>query len=85
MSKFTIVWNEGKNEGVIFRTKESQNKWDCGSAGDALHAAGAEDSNPVSSLADHFKESYASDGEICTIQNVDIDESLSVNPDKFDG
>lgn len=83
MSDYVIVWNKGKNEGVIFREKpEGESRWDKGSKSDALHAAGGRKSNPCSALADYFRESYG-DHEQCTIQKVQIDENEAISRKSF--
>ena len=71
MSKYTIVWNRSQTEGVIF--KESA---DCVS--DVLHAAGSSKSNPVSTLADDFRENY-DDHYGKKIQEVEIDETKALS------
>ena len=77
MSDYVIVWNESKNEGVVFRKKPDGGQWGRGSKADAMHASGGKRCNPCSSLADHFRESYEYDK--CTIQDVQIDETKSVS------
>lgn len=77
MSDYVIVWNESKNEGVVFKKKPDGGQWDRGSKADAMHAAGGKFCNPRSSLADHFRESYGH--AKCTIQEVQIDETKSVS------
>lgn len=66
MSKFIVVWNEGKNEGVIF-TQDSRQ--------DAQHARGNRITNPCSSLADSFNDLYGD--ETRTSQLVEINETLA--------
>lgn len=83
MSEYVIVWNEGKNEGVIFRKRpEGETCWERGSKSDALHASGGRRCNPCSSLADNFREIYGEE-QPCTIQTVDIDETQSVSRRSF--
>lgn len=83
MSEYVIVWNESKNEGVIFRKRpEGQTRWDRGSKSDALHASGGRKCNPCSSLADYFRESYG-EAQPCTVQTVEIDEAQSISRRSF--
>ncbi|MCG5374447.1 hypothetical protein L7815_010925 [Serratia marcescens] len=75
MAKVTLVWNKEKNECVGFLEREENfSHADCGSLGDAYHAAGGEPSNPVSSLADFFRETYGANGG-CSLQYIEIDNS----------
>lgn len=77
MSKYTIVWNAYKTEGIIF--KENQDL-----TSDVLHAAGACKSNPVSSLADAFRDVYDNHrGK--SIQNIDVDETKAVSVRNYRG
>lgn len=70
MSKYTIVWNSTKAEGVIF--KESPDV-----VNDVLHAAGGQKSNPVSTLADSFRDVYDNHRRK-SIQEITIDESKAI-------
>lgn len=77
MSDYVIVWNESKNEGVIFKKKAEGGQWDRGSTSDAQHAAGGKAVNPCSSLADSFRDHYSD--QKTTIQDVWIDETKSIS------
>lgn len=77
MSKYTVVWNENKTEGVLFRNETGDTAWP-----DSYHAAGLHTANPVSSLADAFAELYAED-EDTHIQEVQIDTELAVSSAEF--
>lgn len=77
MSKYTVVWNENKTEGVLFRNETGDTAWF-----DSHHAAGVHTANPVSSLADAFAELYAEDGDT-HIQEVQIDTELAVSSAEF--
>lgn len=70
MSKYTIVWNASKTEGVIF--KESPDM-----VSDVLHAAGSCKANPVSTLADSFRDIYDNHRRK-SIQEITIDESKAI-------
>lgn len=77
MSKYTIVWNSGQTEGVIF--KESSDL-----VNDVLHAAGSCKSNPVSTLADSFRDVYDNHrGK--RIQEIEIDEKQAVSVRDYRG
>jgi len=90
MVALVLVWNEAKNECVGFLQRdENYSQADCGSIGDAYHAAGGEQSSPVSSLADSFRETYGMNGG-CSIQHIEVDAALSevvevVDYDNFNG
>lgn len=71
MGKYTIVWNAGKTEGVIFKENPDV-------VSDVLHAAGGHKSNPVSTLADSFRDVY-DDHRRKSIQEVVIDETQSLS------
>lgn len=77
MSKYTIVWNENKTEGVLFRNESGDTAWL-----DSQHAAGRHSANPVSSLADAFAELYAEEADT-HIQDVQIDAELAVSSAEF--
>jgi hypothetical protein len=68
MSKYVIVWNENKNEGVIFKD-------DYEGVRDAFHAGGGSIVPFCSSLGDAFRDIYGND-QTSYIQRVDIDSSL---------
>lgn len=78
MSKYIIVWNENKTEGVLFLSNK-ENEDDA--LDDAFHAGGGMPSNPCSSLADNFREHYGEEQD-CHYQYVDIDETKSIFIDK---
>ncbi|EJS0970500.1 hypothetical protein NW995_002496 [Salmonella enterica] len=77
MSKYTIVWNSRKTEGVIFKENPDI-------VNDVLHAAGGPKSNPVSTLADDFRENY-DEHKGKTIQTIEIDESESISVRAYRG
>lgn len=70
MSKkpYVVVWNESKREGVILLADDNEDE----AMDDAYHAGGGMSANPVSSIADNFRECYGSEQQ-CFIQFVDID------------
>ncbi|MGA9607036.1 MAG: hypothetical protein WBR21_08440 [Rouxiella badensis] len=65
MEKYLIVWNEFKNEGVIFKED---------AVDDAYHAGGGMTCNPCSSIADNFREAYGEEDK-CYLQRIVIDNS----------
>lgn len=65
MSKYFIVWNEFKNEGVVFKDDEID---------DAYHAGGGMTCNPCSTLADAFRGTYG-DSDKCYLQTVYLDNT----------
>lgn len=73
MSKYVIVWNSGKTEGVILRDDQPQDDGHC----DARHAANLTRENPVSSLADAFLDIYGMEDD-CHLQTVNINEAKAV-------
>lgn len=77
MSKYIIVWNESKTEGVIFRNETGDSGED-----DARHAADECVINPCSTLADIFLDTYG-EGESCSIQEIDIDIKHAIPSDEF--
>ncbi|WP_312740495.1 hypothetical protein [Cedecea neteri] len=80
MAKVILVWNPQKTECVGFVERDANSSdWDCGSDGDAEHAAGGERCNPVSSLADNFREQYEDSDELCYSQVVDVDIELAAS------
>lgn len=85
MAKVVLVWNPQKTEcvGFLERDPDSSN-WDCGSDGDAEHAAGGMKWNPVSSLADSFREQYEDDEEQCLVQTIEVDQSLATSVERED-
>lgn len=52
MTGYYIVWNEQKSEGILLRRDDPD------SEADIIHAVGGPTANPVSSLADSFRELY---------------------------
>lgn len=77
MSKYVIVWNQSKNEGVIF-SKENNEDF---ALDDAYHAGGSTRANPCSSIADSFREIYGED-EDCFIQHVEINTAKTTRIEK---
>lgn len=77
MSKYTIVWNSTKAEGVIFKENPDV-------VNDVLHAAGGQKSNPVSTLADDFRENYDEHGGK-SIQEIEIDETKAISVRTYRG
>lgn len=77
MSKYTIVWNKNQSEGVIFKESDDYRS-------DVLHAAGSNKSNPVSTLADDFRENYDEHAGK-KIQEVEIDEKQAVSVRTYRG
>ncbi|WP_039032012.1 hypothetical protein [Leclercia adecarboxylata] len=79
MAKVVLVWNPSKTECVGFVERDPDGDvWDCGSDGDAEHAAGGERWNPVSSLADSFREQYEDVDDECFMQTVEVDQELAI-------
>lgn len=72
MSKYIIVWNEQKREGVIFLAEDCEDE----AMDDAYHAGGGPDmcGCGVSSLADSFREIYG-ECQPSFIQHLEIDSS----------
>lgn len=72
MSKYIIVWNEQKREGVVFLAEEHEDE----AMDDAYHAGGGPDmcGFGVSSLADSFREIYG-ECQPSFIQYLEIDSS----------
>jgi|GEM_PF-1210136 len=78
MAKVVLVWNPQKTECVGFLEREPDGStWDCGSDGDAEHAAGGMRWNPVSTLADSFREQYEDVDDECFMQTIEVDQSLA--------
>ncbi|RTA29701.1 hypothetical protein e2701_00036 [Klebsiella phage e270.1] len=77
MSKYTIVWNRGQTEGVIFKENPDL-------VNDVLHAAGGRKSNPVSTLADDFRDNYDEHAGK-KIQEIEIDETKAVSVRNYRG
>ena len=77
MSKFFIVWNESKNEGVIFSAEKNEDE----AMDDAYHAGGGMIANPVSSVGDYFRETYG-ECQDCFIQTIDINNESSIKIEK---
>lgn len=77
MSKYVIVWNKSKNEGVIFSKENNEDE----ALDDAYHAGGGMFANPVSSIADNFRETYGEDQD-CFIQHVEIDTTKATRIEK---
>lgn len=77
MGKYTIVWNAGKTEGVIFKENPDM-------VSDVLHAAGGQKSNPVSTLADDFRENY-DEHRGKSIQEIEIDETKAISVRTYRG
>ncbi|RSB59007.1 hypothetical protein EGT71_22120 [Atlantibacter subterranea] len=76
MAKLVLVWNPAKTECVGFVERDPDGStWDCGSDGDAEHAGGGERQNPVSSLADSFREQYEDTEDECHLQVIEVDET----------
>lgn len=69
---FVIVWNESRKEGVILSAAENEDE----AMDDAYHAGGGMKSNPVSSIADAFRDTYG-EYQDCFIQVVDIDNDAA--------
>ena len=79
MAKVVLVWNPSKTECVGFVERDPDGSaWDCGSDGYAEHAAGGERWNPVSSLADRFREQYEGVDDECFMQTVEVDQALAI-------
>lgn len=76
MAGYYIVWNEQKSEGILLRREDPD------SEADIIHASGGPKANPVSSLADSFRELYGEEQE-CHIQEIDIDPSSSTKASEF--
>ena len=72
MSKYIIVWNEQKREGVIFLAEDCEDE----AMDDAFHAGGGLDMSwyGVSSLAYSFREIYG-ECQPSFIQHLEIDSS----------
>lgn len=78
MAKVILVWNPQKTECVGFLERDAnRNAFDCGSDGDAEHAAGGFRWNPVSSLADSFREQYEDADDECFMQTVEVNQDLA--------
>ena len=78
MAKVVLVWNPQKTECVGFLEREPDGStWDCGSDGGAEHAAGGMRWNPVSTLADSFREQYEDVDDECFMQTIEVDQSLA--------
>lgn len=84
MVAVTLVWNASKTECVGFVKEESKGRFYPGSDENAEHAAGGPMSNPVSSLADYFREANEDYDAPCSVQHVEIDQSLSISVEKAD-
>lgn len=83
MAKVVLVCNPQKTECVGFVEREPNGStWDCGSDGDAEHAAGGCRWNPVSSLADSFREQYEEVDDECFIQTVEVDQDLATTVER---
>ena len=83
MAKVVLVWNPSKTECVGFVKRDPDGTtWDCGSDGDAEHAAGGERWNPVSSLADSFREQYEDVDDECFIQTVEVNQDLATTVER---
>ena len=76
MAGYYIVWNEKKSEGILIQRNISD------SEDDVRHAAGGTKANPVSTLADAFRDIYGEEQE-CSIQEIDIDPSSSMKSSEF--
>ncbi|AGF88199.1 hypothetical protein SP058_00420 [Salmonella phage FSL SP-058] len=76
MTGYYIVWNEQKSEGILLRRDDPD------SEADIIHAAGGPTANPVSSLADSFRELYGEEQQ-CSIQEIDIDPNSSKDLSEF--
>lgn len=59
MGTVVVVWNESKTEGIILTGVEAE--------AEAMHACATRTLNPVSTLADSFREIYG-ESEPCTYE-----------------
>lgn len=59
MGMVVVVWNESKTEGILLTGAEAEEE--------AMHACAVRTLNPVSTLADSFREIYG-EYEPCTYE-----------------
>ena len=77
MSKYVIVWNHNKSEGVIFSKENNEDE----ALDDAYHAGGGMTVNPCSSIGDNFRETYGEEQD-CFSQHVEIDNTKATRIEK---
>lgn len=74
MGRYWITWNSTKTEGVIVHEDDMDS---------AYHAGGGCPINPVSSIADNFRETYGDGEDSCFIQLIEINNADAATVDKW--